>query len=158
VTGNAGPIFGASSRGRLAPLITRDTEFFWEGARRRQLLVQRCARCGATRHPPGPACPHCHSLDWEPWEEPQRGRLYSFTVQYHPLPAGFDRPCIVGLIEFDDGIRLVSNVIEVDPDELVIGEVLEVCFIAQDEGWTAPQFRRPPSVGTVPLADQPTGC
>lgn len=39
-------------------------------------------------------------------------------------------------------MRIVSNVDEIDPDTLRIGEPLEVYFVDQDEGWTVPQFRR----------------
>ena len=136
-------MFNAQTRGRARPIVTGDTEFFWQGTRDRRLLVQRCSACGVTRHPPGPACPRCRSLDWEPHELLATGRLYSYTVQHHPLPAGCDGPCTIAVVELDEGIRLVSNVIDVDPDDLQIGEILEVVFVDQDEGWTAPQFRRP---------------
>ncbi len=50
---------------RLAPSMTADTQFFWDGVRDHRLLIQRCASCGALRHPPRPMCPQCHSLEWD---------------------------------------------------------------------------------------------
>ena len=50
---------------RLAPTITPDTAFFWDGLKEHKLLIQRCAACGVLRHPPRPMCPRCNSLDWD---------------------------------------------------------------------------------------------
>jgi uncharacterized OB-fold protein len=136
-------VVNTPTRGRSMPATSHDSRFFWDGAREGKLLVQRCSACGALRHPPGPACMYCHSLDSDVVELSGRGVLYSYTVQYHPLPAGFDEPPIVGVIELEEGIRFVSNVVGVERESLKIGEPLEVYFVDQAEGWTAPVFRRP---------------
>jgi uncharacterized OB-fold protein len=68
--------------------------------------------------------------------------LYSYMVLHHPLPPGFDEPALVVVAELAEGVRLVSNLVDPGEEELAIGEPLEVCFVAQEEGWTAPQFRR----------------
>jgi uncharacterized OB-fold protein len=133
----------APTKGRLQPAISEDTAFFWDGARERRFLAQRCAQCKMVRHPPGPACPHCHSLEYEITELEGKGHLYSYTIQHHPMAPGFDRPAIIGLVELPEGVRFVANINDVDENTLKIGETLEVHYIDQDEGWTAPQFRRP---------------
>ncbi len=132
------------TEGRLRPAVTQDTEFFWNGAKAHRLLLQRCVACGALRHPPGPACPSCHSLKWDSIEASGLGRLYSYVVSHHPPVPGFQGPFVVGLIELAEGPRMVSNVVGIDPRDLIIGEELTVFFVDQKEGWTAPQFRRPP--------------
>jgi uncharacterized protein len=133
---------GMPTRGRIAPGMSTDTVFFWEGAKQRQLLIQRCRGCGKLRHPPAPACPSCHSLDWDTVQSSGRGALYSYTVAYHPAPPGFTGPAVAVIVELEEGIRLVSNLVDADPDTLMIGEPLEVFFVDQEEGWTAPHFRR----------------
>ncbi|MFW0785798.1 Zn-ribbon domain-containing OB-fold protein [Gordonia sp. CPCC 206044] len=141
----------AVAQGRPAPVINGDTEFFWEAAADRKLVAQCCSACRVLRHPPGPACPQCHSFDWEVVELSGRGTLFSFTVVHHPPVPGFDGPAIVVVVELEEGTRFVSNMTDVDPDTLKIGEPLEVFFVDQVEGWTAPQFRRPaePSSGVA---------
>lgn len=131
------------TRGRLQPAVNQDTQFFWDAAASGRLAIQRCRECGKLRHPPGPACPRCHSLAWAPTDVSGRGKLHSFTVVHHPPVPGFLGPAIIVLVDLDEGVRLVSNIGGVDPATLVIGESLEVHFVPQDEGWTAPQFRRP---------------
>ena len=51
--------------GRPRPSINQDVAFFWEGVAEGKLLIQRCLKCQALRHPPGPGCPKCSSLEWE---------------------------------------------------------------------------------------------
>ena len=48
-----------STTSPMLPLVTPDTAFFWDGTAVGELRIQRCARCGALRHPPGPMCPAC---------------------------------------------------------------------------------------------------
>ena len=65
---------------RLAPAISPDTEFFWDGLREHKLLIQRCAGCGQLRHPPRPMCPNCRSLDWNTIESSGRGAIYIIGI------------------------------------------------------------------------------
>ena len=133
---------GLPTNGRTRPVVNHDNEFFWSGLNEHRLLAQRCAQCGALRHPPGPACPTCHSLDWTIVELGGRGSLFSYVVQHYPLAPGFDGPALVVVVDLEEGIRLVSNLAYQDPDTLTIGEPLEVFFLDQEEGWTVHQFRR----------------
>lgn len=137
------PPLALPTKGRIRPAMSTDTVFFWEGAKRHKLLIQRCTSCGNLRHPPAPACPSCHSLDWDTIEASGRGRLHSYVVHHHPPMPGFDGPAVVVLVDLEEGTRLVSNIADVQPDQLCIGEPLEVFFLDQEEGWTVPQFRRP---------------
>jgi uncharacterized protein len=130
----------APTRGRLRPGQSADTEFFWSGCDEHRLLIQRCAGCGVLRHPPGPACPACHSLESEPVESAGHGTLYSFAVHHYPPVQGFDGPAVIGLVELDEGVRMVSNIVGSDPASLHIGDRVAVFFLDQAEGWSLPQF------------------
>lgn len=126
---------------RPRPSINRDNAFWFEGARNEQLLIQRCAGCGELRHPPGPACPSCGSFDWDTLEASGRGTVYSYTVNHHPQVPAFDYPLVVGLIELEEGVRLVANVIGIEPDDVEIGIPVQVEFTVFDDELTLPQFR-----------------
>ncbi len=96
---------------RLAPAISPDTEFFWNGLREHKLLIQRCRGCRALRHPPRPMCPNCRSLDWDPIESAGRGTVYSYVMPHEPRFPFFEYPYIVVLVQLDEGVRLVSNLL-----------------------------------------------
>ncbi len=126
---------------RPRPSITHDNAFWFEGAKNGQLLIQRCASCGTLRHPPGPMCPTCHSLEWDTIEASGRGTVYSYVVNHYPQVPAFDYPLIVAVIELEEGTRLVSNLIDVEPADVAIGMAVEAEMVAFDDDLTLPQFR-----------------
>lgn len=126
---------------RLAPTVTPDTQFFWDGAKDHKLLIQRCGACAALRHPPRPMCPHCNSLDWDTVKSSGRGTLFSFVMPQHPQFPWFEPGYIVALIDLEEGTRLVSNLVGIEPDEATIGMPVEVFFEHFDDGLVLPQFR-----------------
>jgi uncharacterized protein len=132
---------------RPMPAITQDTSFFFEGAKRAELLIQRCESCGTLRHPPRPGCPKCGSLDWATITASGRGRVFSFVVVHYPQVPGFEYPLPVVLVELDEGTRLVSNIKGIDADEIRIGLPVEVDFATFAEDLVLPVFR--PSKGAA---------
>jgi hypothetical protein len=125
---------------RPPPAQSADTSFFWEGARRGELLIQRCASCGTLRHPPGPGCACCGSLDWDTVRSSGRGIVHSFAVHHYPPIPGFEYPLAIGLIELEEGTRLVSNITG-EPDAIEIGMPVEVFFEDFGDDLVLPQFR-----------------
>jgi uncharacterized protein len=126
---------------RPRPGFTEDTLHFWEGLKRNELLIQRCTSCERLRHPPEPMCPHCRSLDWDTVRASGRGTIYSFVVMHYPRIPAFDDANPVGLIELEEGVRVVSNVIGVPGEKLAIGLSVRLEFVAFDDDLTLHQFR-----------------
>ena len=137
------------------PSWDRDSAFFWEGLERRELRVQRCVACGALRHPPGPMCPDCQSLDRDWIVATGRGEVTSFVVHHHPPVLGFEPPFVVALVEIEEGTRLVANLAGVEPDAVEIGLAVEIEFqrIEGEDGWVLPRWRpRSATVDRPPMA------
>ena len=125
---------------RPRPGITHDSQFFWDGIQRGQLLIQRCTGCGELRHPPGPMCPACHSLEWDSAPASGRGSVYSFVVFHHPPIPPFDYPNPIALVELEEGVRIVSNLVGIAAGDVKIGMPV-VCRIAEvEDGYKLPQF------------------
>lgn len=125
---------------RLAPSVSRDTAFFWEGVKDHRLLIQRCTGCGALRHPPRPMCPGCNSLSWDTVEASGRGTVYSFVMPQHPRYPWFEYPYIVALVELEEGTRLVTNVSGVAPEDVAIGMPVRVDYQQFDGDVVLPLF------------------
>ncbi|HZR51892.1 MAG TPA: zinc ribbon domain-containing protein, partial [Streptosporangiaceae bacterium] len=82
----------------MRPQVSRDTAFFWAGTRAGELRVQRCAACGALRHPPGPMCPSCGSASAGDYAVAAgTGEVYSYVVHHHPPVPGKDLPIVIAL-------------------------------------------------------------
>jgi uncharacterized OB-fold protein len=123
----------------VQPVTDDDNRFFWDGVREGRLLLQRCVSCAALRHPPGPMCPRCHSLEWDTLESPGRGTIYSWVLSHHPTEPDAE-PRIVVLVDLDEGVRLVANLQGLPGDEVTNGLPVEV-FFAEVDGVMLPQFR-----------------
>lgn len=124
---------------RPKPGVSRDTRFFWEGIKQGELRIQKCD-CGAFHHPPMVRCPKCGAYDLGYVVASGRGKVYSHVEPVHPKVRSFDYPLVVALIELEEGTRLVSNVIDVDPDQVEIGMDVEV-VIQECNGVDLPVFR-----------------
>jgi uncharacterized protein len=125
---------------RPAPVLTEDNRFFWEAARDNHLVVQTCSDCGNHRHPPRPMCPDCKSTGWYQTPLSGAGTLYSFSILHHPRSLQFDYPIIAALIDLSEGVRIVSNVVEIETDRLRIGMPLMVRFVDTLEEMKVPVF------------------
>jgi len=126
---------------RPRPSMTDDTRFFWEGVAEGRLLIQRCSDCGRLRHPPGPACPSCHSFAWETQQASGRGSVYSFVRFHHPQVPPFESPNLIVLVELEEGTRLISNLVGVEPDQVEVGMPVQVDFRQVDPELQLPLFR-----------------
>jgi uncharacterized OB-fold protein/acyl dehydratase len=125
---------------RPRPALTQDNQFWFEGAQAHRLLVQRCTACGTLRHPPLPACGVCGSLEWDTVESSGRGTLYSYVVVHYPQVPSFEYPLPIGLIELEEGTRVVANLDGMAREEIQIGMSLEATFVDFDEGLSLPVF------------------
>jgi 3-oxo-4,17-pregnadiene-20-carboxyl-CoA hydratase alpha subunit len=126
---------------RPRPALTQDNAFWFEGARQHRLLIQRCKQCGTLRHPPRPMCSECHSYEWDVVDASGRGTVYSFVVNHYPQVPAFDYPLAVGLIELEEGTRLVANVIGVEPGDIRVGMPVEVEWVDHDADLSLPAFK-----------------
>lgn len=131
---------GLGSATRPAPVVTEDNHEFWDAAREGRLVTQRCRACGTLRHPPRPMCPYCRSLDHEVVELAGTGAVYSYTVLHHPQHPAFTYPVIAVLVDLDEGVRILSNLVGVEPSEIRIGMPVHVGFDATADDLAVPVF------------------
>lgn len=133
--------------GRPRPSLNQDVTFFWEGVAAGKLLVQRCKSCETLRHPPGPGCPACSSMEWEPVEMSGKGEIYSFVRHHHPHIPPFETGHAVILVQLDEGPRLISELADEwgekpgQDAEIEIGMRVEVQFDTVEEGLVLPRFK-----------------
>lgn len=125
--------------GVLRPVISRDTAFFWEGLQLGELRIQRWG--DTLRHPPGPVDPG-GDLDAKPDFIVARGTgtVYSYVVHHHPKVPGKRLPFVVALVELDEGVRVLGELIDVDPDEVAIGLPVRAVFLRIDDELTLPAW------------------
>ena len=90
-------------------------------------------------------CPHCRSLEWQLVTLSGRGTVYSYAVLHHPQHPAFEYPVLAALIDLDEGIRLVSNLVGVEPADIRIGDPVQAEFVDVEGGHRVPVFRPVPA-------------
>lgn len=123
------------------PIFDFDDAFFWEGAKEHKILIQRCGDCDTLRHPPTPMCASCSSANNQTTQSAGNGTILTWIISQHPTEPDAE-PRIVILVQLDEGTRIVSNLIGVEPahDQVLNDKRVEACFVDYD-GTVLPQFR-----------------
>ena len=121
---------------RLLPRLSEDVAFFWTAGADGVLRLQRCNACGFFIHPPGPLCPRCLSRDLGPHEVSGRGNVETYTVNHQQwIPGG--EPYIIAWVAIDEqpDLRLTTNLVGVEPDDVHIGMSVRVVFEHVEDVW-----------------------
>ena len=125
------------------PRIDEESKGFWEACQRHELYLQRCRACGVLRHRPRALCPACLCDDTEWVLSSGRGAVYTFTVCLQNQAPGFRDavPYVLAYVDLDDGVRMLTNIVECDPAAVHIGMPVEVVFDDVTPAATLPKFR-----------------
>ena len=128
-----------------SPAADALTRPFFDHCRDHRLTVQRCAACGAFRHPPRAICPVCHATEAAWHEVSGRGSVFTFTVVHQALhPALRDQvPYVVVVVSLEgaEGVLLASNLVDSTPGAVAVGAPVEVVWEDMSPELTLPRFR-----------------
>ncbi|TMK87112.1 MAG: Zn-ribbon domain-containing OB-fold protein, partial [Actinobacteria bacterium] len=107
---------------RPAPVADAESEPYWKAVNEGRLIVQRCTVCGAHQLYPRWRCLRCRGqVEWV--EVTGGGTVYSFTVIRQNFSRSFRHliPYVVALVDLDEGPRVMTNVVGIEPDDVRIG-------------------------------------
>jgi uncharacterized protein len=127
---------------RFEPPESDDTGPYWEATRDQRLVLQWCTHCEKAIFYPRAVCPGCLGDDLEWREASGRGRVHAASVQHKPAnPFMADRvPYVVALVELDEGVRMMSNVVGCEPDDVTVDMAVRVTWEALTDGRHLPLF------------------
>ena len=126
---------------RMRPVIGHDNGWWWDRINEGELPIQRCKECGTLRHPPRPMCWKCQSLEWDHIVSSGKGTVYSYVVVHRPPFPGYEYPLAVAVVELEEGTRIVSNLVGIEPERVEIGMPVKLSIEAVDEELKLPLFR-----------------
>ena len=117
---------------------------FYRFCKEHELRFQRCTECGTWRHIPRDMCAKCGSFKWEWARSSGRGKLFSWTTATQSMMPQFadQMPYSPVIIELDEGVRMVTWLTDLKPDELRLGMPVEVAFDDVTAEVSLPKFRR----------------
>lgn len=125
------------------PAVAPWSKPFWEAARQGRLSIQRCDDCEQPIFYPRYACPHCGSERVSWIDASGRGHIYTYTVVESNAPSAFqaDMPYVVAVVILEEGVRLLTNIVQCDHDTLHCEMQVEVVFDRLNEEFTLPKFK-----------------
>lgn len=118
------------------PTITLESAAYWQGCNEGKLMLKRCDDCGKLHFYPRAICPYCFSdaTEWLPASG--RGAIYSYSVTRR---AG--APYAIAYVRLEEGVTMLSNIVEADFDALGVGMPVELTFRTSEGGQALPVFR-----------------
>ena len=132
LTRQPGPISFTTAQASTAP--------FWDGCAQGELRFVRCGVCGAADFPPAVRCRRCLSreLGWE--RSAGLGTVYSWTVVWRPVTPQFRTPYAPAIVDLDEGYRMLTNLVDLDVEDIDVGLRVQVTFQPTADGVTLPYF------------------
>lgn len=124
------------------PAVTELNRPFWEGCKQGKLLLQYCDRCQQHQFYPRLYCMRCGSTVVR-WVEASHGVIYSYIIIHQNKSSEFvrDTPYNVAVVQLEEGLRVMSNIVETDPTELCINLPVAVVFDAVSDHIHLPRFK-----------------
>jgi len=120
---------------RDTPLNPGDERYF-EAAAQGRLLVGKCRSCGEYHHYPRALCPFCLSdqVDWV--DAKGTGEIYTFSITRRGGPV----PYCIAYVKLDEGVSMMTNIVDCDLDTIRIGQRVKVAFRKTEGGLAMPVF------------------
>jgi uncharacterized protein len=128
-----------------APVVLPEVKQFWDATAEGRLLLPRCEACQTIIWFPRPFCPACSSLNIGWFAASGKGTIYSYTVNRRgqaDLSAYREAGMyVLAYVELDEGPRVMTNIVECDPDSVRIGQKVEAVFNDTGQGNALIRFR-----------------
>jgi len=125
--------------------MTPEAMPYWDGLRAGKLMLPKCGDCGTAFFYPRILCPHCHSRNVGWIQASGKGKLFSFEIAYRTFNPAFkvEAPFILAMVELEEGPRMMSNLINIEPDPSVVkcDMAVEVVFEKQTDEVTLALFQ-----------------
>jgi hypothetical protein len=119
-----------------SPVVTVETQAFWDSARAGRFTIPVCTACGKAHWYPRAICPFCASGEVEWRDASGKGVIYTFSVMRRAK-----EPYAIAYVTLAEGPTMMTNIVDCDFDALRVGQSVSVVFAATEDGPPVPMFR-----------------
>ncbi len=124
------------SRKIPAPVVSAETQAFWDAARERRFVVPTCRACGKAHWYPRAICPFCDGAAIERRDASGKATIYTFSVMRRAK-----EPYAIAYVTLAEGPTMMTNIVGCDFDALRVGQQVSVVFAETENGPPVPMFR-----------------
>ena len=118
------------------PSVNAENKAYFDAAAEGKLLIKKCLACREFHHYPRSLCPHCFSGNTEWREAKGTGTVYTYSVLRRGVPEAY---CIA-YVTLEEGVSMMTNIVDCDLDAVRIGQKVKVVFKPTDGGPPVPMF------------------
>jgi hypothetical protein len=119
-----------------APTVNAENKPYFDAASAGKLRVKYCADCKQYHHYPRSICPHCFSAKTEWRDAKGTGTVYTCSV----LRRGVPEPYCIAYVTLEEGVSMLTNIVDCDLDAVKIGMKVKVTFKSAEGGTAVPMF------------------
>ncbi len=123
------------------PPMNPESEPFYTAAGQGRLTLKKCSDCGRFHHYPRANCPLCGSGNTVWVDSPGTGSIYSYSVTRKGVPV----PFVLAYVRMDEGVSMLTNIVDCDIEHVRIGDRVRVAFRPLDETHALPVFAPEPN-------------
>ncbi len=120
-----------------SPPVNPENKAFFDAAREGKLLLGKCSACKDLHYYPRAVCPFCSSEKIHWVEAKSKGTLYSYSVMRRVA-----EPYAIAYVTLDEGVTMLTNMVDCDLDRLRIGDPVRLVFKAAEGGEMIPMFTK----------------
>ncbi|MCF6387390.1 OB-fold domain-containing protein [Mycobacterium sp. MBM] len=124
----------------LDPHVDDVNAFFYEATAEGRLAFQRCGACSTWWSLPAIACFACGAQQFDVVTTGGCGVVHTFAIPRRPGAALIDDDLVFAVIELDEGVRIFSRLVDVDPAAVDFDMRVAVRFAPADTGEMIPVF------------------
>jgi uncharacterized protein len=118
------------------PAMNPGDQPYFDGAAAGRLMLKKCNDCGEVHHYPRALCPFCWSDQVEWVQAKGTGAIYTYSVTRRGAPT----PYCIAYVTLDEGVRMMTNIVDCDLDAIRIGQKVKVVFKKSENGTSVPMF------------------
>ena len=118
-----------------APEPNTETQTFWDAAENGKLMIMKCKDTGKFYFYPRARSPYTLSDNVEWVEAKGTGEIYTFSVMKRAKIE-----YAIAYVKLDEGVTMMTNIVDTDLDALSIGQKVKVVFKPTDGGPPVPMF------------------
>ena len=118
------------------PAVNPGDQEYFDAAAEGKLMLKKCGECNEVHHYPRALCPFCFS-DKVSWVQAKgTGEIYTYSVTRRGGPV----PYCIAYVTLDEGVRMMTNIVDTDLDTIKIGQKVKVVFKKSENGTSVPMF------------------
>lgn len=126
------------------PEFRPETKPYWDGTKNHELLIPRSKETGEFFFYPRALSPGedmSENLEWV--KASGKAKVWTYAIHHMGPTKAYkgDPPYVVALVELEEGVKMMTNIVDCDPNDVHVGMDVEVVFDDVTDEVTLPKFK-----------------